>query len=49
MVDIGNDFIQKSIGKTLMIKSSLKKGTVVEDQELVKFAMSKIISLLVWN
>ena len=49
LVDIGNDFIQKSIGKTLMIKSSLKKGTAVEDQELAKFAMSKIISLLVWD
>lgn len=32
-----------------MIKSSLKKGTAVEDQELAKFAMSKIKSLLVWD
>lgn len=49
LLDIGNDFIQKTVGKTLMIKNSLKKGPVIEDDEIVKFAMGNLNSFSIWN
>jgi hypothetical protein len=45
-----NDFINKTLGKTLMLKSSMENNDKgISDAEILKFAMSEIIRKSVWN
>lgn len=45
-----NDFINKSLGKTLMLKTSMEQNDKgITDGEILKFAMSELIRKSIWS